>query len=224
MSRYSALRRDFAEQRRRWGTRRALHWLLMVELRRAVDLQLFVFHVRAHVMDPPFALAPVRRVKQLDAADLARACADPRLELSEAFVRTATARGHFCIGVFEGDRLLAYAWRSYGPTELGPDLWISFGPPYRYGYKALTRPEHRGEHLQDAIAFATDRMYLARGITHGLAFIETHNYPSIVADERRGNVRSGYALSLRIRGRHFVWSSPGVRRRGVRLVRERDLG
>jgi hypothetical protein len=142
--------------------------------------------------------------------------------MSASFSEQATARGDIGVGVFEGGRLIAYLWRAFVPTAVSRDLWIRFGPPHRYGYKGFTLPEHRGQHLQDALAYATDRLCVERGRTHAADFVETHNFPSLASDRRRGNVRSGYAASFRLFGRRFVWNSRGARRRGVLLVRAGD--
>lgn len=220
MNRFSALRDEFAEHRRRWGWRRTLHALLMRALHRSLELQLFVLHVREHAANPPpVPLAAGRKVRLLDADDLARASADPRLEMPAPFLRDALARGDFCVGALEGDRLIAYVWRAFGPTPVPPDLWIHFGLNHRYGYKGFTLPQHRGQRLQDAVSYATDRLCLERGRTHAVAFVETHNFASLIADRRRGNVVSGYALSARLFGRRILWNSPGARRTGVRLAR-----
>lgn len=224
MSRLTTYRDDSVEHRRRWGLRRTLYAAFMRALGRAFDLRLLVLHVRVHSEHPPATpLRKGREIRRLDRADLLRATADPRRDLSPEFVDEALARGDLCTGILEGDRLVSYSWRAFGPTPFTEDVSIDFGSPFRYGYKGLTLPEHRGEHLQDALAYATDQICLARGRTHGAAFVETHNFPSIHSNLRRENVVAGHALSLRLFGRRFVWNSSVARRTGVRLVHAKDV-
>jgi hypothetical protein len=220
MSRLSAHLDEAAAHRRRWGWRRTLYRELMLALHRLFDLRLFVLHVRSQAADPPeVPLPPGRRVRLLERDDLVRASVDPRLDMPPRFVEEALGRGDLGVGVFEGERLISYLFRAFAATPAGEGVWIRFEPPYRYGYRGFTLPEHRGEHLQDALAYYTDRLCIERGRTHGLSLIETHNFPSLAADRRRGNVPVGHAACFRIGPRWFIWNSPGARRHRIRLVR-----
>ena len=76
------------------------------------------------------------------------------------------------------------AWRAFSPAPHSPGLWVAFEKPYRYGYKAYTRPEYRGRHLQKPIRLLADAYSIALGYTATVSYIELHNFPSMAAKRK----------------------------------------
>lgn len=146
--------------------------------------------------------------------DLQRAVADDSLGLRRNAVSEALARGDLCVATFDGDRMVAYMWRSFTTAPHLHGLWVHFRKPYRYGYRSFTRPEYRGRHLSDPMGHFLDDYCLDRGFTQSIGFIETDNYASIASDRRRGSTRKGWVGYLRLFGRTYPFRSRGARRRG----------
>lgn len=143
---------------------------------------------------------------------------DPEIPLSKTFVDDAVSRGDICVGAFAGDRLVAFTWRAFRSTPHAHGLMFSFAKPYRYGYHAFTLPAYRGMHLQEALSKITDALCIERGHTHGMAFIEICNYPSLTMTARTGSERVGIVGYIRLLGGVFPFRSAGARRKGVGFV------
>jgi hypothetical protein len=205
---------------RRWGVPRALYALLMEALRRWVGLHLMVvIWRRATPETMPITLPPGIDVRLATRDELLAACQDPALDLTRDFVELALDKGDFCVAAFAGDRIVAYTWRAFSPTQHSPGLWVAFEKPgERYGYKSLTRPEYRGQHLLTAVALFADPLVVARGYPEAISFVESDNFPSLHANLRHGNRRIGYAGFFHLRGRYYPFRSPGAKRYGFRFV------
>lgn len=206
----------------RWGFLRALHIRVMSSLKR----WLTVCRIHTRPLDrttgmPDLAEGCSVRIATRD--ELVRAALDPVMGLRTASIDAALDRGDICAAVFDRDRMVAYVWRSFSTAPHADGLWVTFERPYRYGYKAFTRPEYRGQHLQDALSFLTERLGVERGYTEGLSFVETHNYASVAQDLRRGNRVVGWAGYIKLFGRVYPFRTPGARRHTFRFVR-RDQG
>lgn len=181
---------------------------------------LHVAWINTRTMNPDVIvpeLPPGYSVRQLTDADYAAASADPDLDLGADFVAAARSQGHFCVGVFHGGRLASYTWRAFSPTAINARYALVFHRPNRYGYKALTLPAHRGRHLQNTIALFSDRLCWERGCYYAVSYIETHNYPSLRSDARRGNRHVGWIAWLD-RGPRLCVASAGARRAGVTIA------
>jgi hypothetical protein len=142
--------------------------------------------------------------------------------LEPDFIHAAFEKGDLCIALFQGSRLLAYYWRGMGQTQHLDGLWVEFDAKYCYSYKAFTHPDFRRSGLQYTVSMWADPLLLERGYGHSIGFVETHNFPSVMASARRGSVRAGYAGYLRLFGRHYPFRSPGARRRGFRFFVPRN--
>ena len=167
------------------------------------------------------AAAPVAgiRVALLEEAALLAHCLDPELELSQASVREAFARGDVCAGVLQGERLLGYAWFAFGATPESGGIWVDFSPDAIYTYRHFVRPGHRGRRLLARLLSAADTRGAQNGRSTCLTLVYTHNLASIRASERSGARTAGYAACLKIFGRLLSWCSPGARRHGLRFFR-----
>ena len=190
----------------------------MRALKSHLGLHLYVLQVRAQDPDAAVpALPPGVSLRIASREELLRASADLTLALAPESIEAALDRGDLCVAAFEGDRLIAYVWRAFGPTPAEDGLWITVPKPFRYGYKSFTRPDYRGRHIQQALSFATDRLCLERGFTQGLSYVETHNYPSLMSNLRHGNRTVGHLGYFTWFGRHLTFRTPGARRLGVRF-------
>ena len=206
---------------RRWGLLRSLYRRLMRRLAPFLHL--------SFAMARPLGRNEARQthagcsLRVATRADLLRATANPALQMTPAFVDYALSRGDICTAAFDGDDIVAYVWRAFVPTRHKDDVWLTFEPPYRYGYKALTLPAWRGRHLQEMLGPVADRLCIERGHTHAIGFIETHNYASITSAKRLGDEAIGVIGYLRIAGRVFPFRSPGARRAGFGFVPKPDV-
>jgi hypothetical protein len=138
--------------------------------------------------------------------------------MSLRFVTNAFKRDDICVSAYLQGRMVAYVWRAHKPCPHAFGLWVEFPAPYRYAYKALTLPEHRGLHLQPTLGPLSDELSLARGATLGLSFIETHNYPSLALARRTGARSVGISGWLNLFGQTITFRPPGLRKQGMRFV------
>ena len=145
--------------------------------------------------------------------------ADSDLDMGADFISHALKQGHFCVGAFYEERLVSYVWRAFGDTKITHRFTLKFGKPNRYGYKALTLPEHRGLHLLNTIALYSDKLCFDLGYTYAIGFIETHNFASIRSDARHGNKHVGWILWMDRKPFVFCYTSKGARAIGVTLSR-----
>ena len=212
---------DFDQWRKdleRWGVVRFLHIRAMTFLRRWLTLcRVHVRKLDAAAPMPELKAPFTARIATKD--DLLEAARDPAMGMQASAIEAALERGDMCGAVFDGDRMVAYTWRSFTTAPHADGLWVTFARPYRYGYKALTRPEYRGMHLQDAAVVVTEAACIERGYTHGVSFVESHNYPSITQDNRRGNRLVGWAGYVKLFGRVYPFRTPGAKRHTFRFVR-----
>ncbi len=209
----------------RWGLLRSGYMRIMVWLKRWFTL--CRVHVREqHPVARPHNQMPGIAVRQASLSELLRAARDPALDLHPVAVAAALRRGDICVGAFDQEsnpeRLVGYTWRSFTTAPHADGLWVVIERPNRYGYKAFTHPDFRGRHLQDFVAYHTDALCLERGFRYALSIIETHNFPSIASDMRRGNRVVGWAGYIKLFGRVFPFRSRGARRHTFRFVKPRS--
>ena len=200
------------EDVQRWGFAKSLYIRVMRRLQEWLRFRLFVVHTR--LLDPDAPRNPIPEdcsVRVLDEHELQEFSRNPELGLSDAFISAASARGDVCFGYLERDDLVAYTWVANKTAPAEDGFWVLFRPEYSYGYKALTLPSHRGQHLQEHIVHLTDRWQTAHGRRYNIDYIDTLNLASIAADRRYGNRPVGYAGYLRWFGSRVPFHSPGVR-------------
>jgi Acetyltransferase (GNAT) family len=155
----------------------------------------------------------------LDEPEVLARCLDPELELSQASVREAFARGDVCVGALEGERLLGYAWFAFSPTPESGGTWVDFAPSATYTYRHFVRPSLRGRRIVGGMLFAADAEALRRGRSTCLTLVYTHNRASIRATERSGARTVGYAACWKLFGRLLCWRSSGAREAKLRFFR-----
>lgn len=149
--------------------------------------------------------------------ELQKASEEMPVALSQEFVVAALARGDICIAAFSGTKMVSFVWRSYGRAPHVDGLWVAFEKPYRYGYKAYTRPEYRGQHAMDPTL--TDRICIERGRRYALGFVESHNFSSIQRSRRLGNTCVGLAGYVKVFGRAYPFRSPGAKKHTFEFYR-----
>jgi hypothetical protein len=159
--------------------------------------------------------------RELTAAELLDAAADPVLELSRERIREAAARGDLFFGVLHRNLVIAYRWYSLsGSTPCWDGMQIRYDYPQRaYAYRTFTHPAHRGRHVHTYAIDQSDLALVARGCTHTIAYIDATNFASLRAySHLKGGQRVGGIVSLRMFERHWVFRTPGAIRHGVTLA------
>lgn len=132
------------------------------------------------------------------------ACADPRLEIGEAFLAKARQRGDICIGAFDGSQLVGYAFSSTLPTEFDGEFCFAVPRSAVYNYKAFVMPSHRGRRVHAQLWEARRQLFCRLGHEHMAAIVVATNYPSLRSLARLGFRNAfGFAL-IGSRGRRGV--------------------
>lgn len=210
---------EFRDSVRRWGVARAVYAEVMARLR--PWFMLAEVTVRPLWAEPPKTSLDTRMsVRVATPAEIADAVRDMPDQLNEAFVESALARGDYCPAVFDGNKMVSFAWRSHSTAPHGDGLWVGFEKPYRYGYHAYTRPEYRGRHLRDPRL--TDRLSIEQGCRFAVGFTETHNFASIRWNRRYGNERVGFAGYIKVFGKPYPFRTPGAKRHTFRFYRHQE--
>jgi GNAT superfamily N-acetyltransferase len=216
------LSRDPADGPVRFGVAATLWARLMRSLHRWIVL------CRIQARDLPHGRAPTEleggfTLRVASVAELERTARELPEQLSHEFVAAATSRGDLCFAVFQGERILAWVWRSFSVAPHADGLWVRVDPPNCYSYKSYTRREFRGQRLIGRLTLYADQVCRDRGCEHTVGFIETHNYASIRANTRLGSRRVGYAGYLKVLGRSYAFRTPGVVPHSFRFYRHAEV-
>lgn len=204
----------------RWGIRRGLFILGMGWLEQHAGFHLYRIFVRPLAREYPeldprhgITLRMVLRDELVEAAD------DPELDLSPQFVRDALARGDECVGAFDGEKLVAYAWRTVTAAPHADGLWVRAERPHLYGYKGYTRDSYRGRHLATSLSRSSDAHFMKLGYTDQLDIVEVSNFPSLLSQKRKGSRPVGYAGYVAWFGRSVPFRTPAVKKIGLEWIR-----
>ena len=155
--------------------------------------------------------------------DLLLAVEEMPNELSLDFINDALDRGDFCAGAFDGPHMVSFVWRSFSTAPHLDGLWVAFEKPYRYGYKAYTRPEYRGRHLIKSVTEYTDKLCIERGFTRGIGFVKTDNFASLAAEKKhKGYKGVGFAGYVKVFGKVYPFRSPGAKKSTFQFYRRID--
>jgi len=203
------LSRQPADESIRWGVAATLWARLMGRLRRWLVL------CRIQARDLPYGPAPTEledgfSIRVASIADLHRAAQELPNQLTREFIDAATSRGDLCFAVFQGERMVAWVWRSFSIAPHADGLWVRVDPPNCYSYKSYTQRNFRGRRLIGRLTLYADQVCRDNGCEHSVGFIETHNYASIRANTRLGSQRVGFAGYVKVRGRSYPFRTPGV--------------
>ena len=155
--------------------------------------------------------------RQLDAESLRREARVDGGGLATDAVDAALARGDWCVGVFEADRLLGHCWFTSRPARLCPGLDLAFDPSWAYSYWAFTRADQRGRGLHSLGKSHALDLATARGLRGILSAVRADNGASLRSAARLGCRRVGSLLALGPARRRWAWVTPGCRPYGLRL-------
>lgn len=193
---------------------------LLPRLRRyiGVNVVLVLRRVLAGAPRVPCARADLE-CRPLGEAEALALAADPRLELSEQWIRQAYARDCICLGALVHGQLLGYTWLAFGDTPYEDRVWIGFDERLRYSYKSFVRPECRGERIMQSLHAVADRPELRRGRHFTVTFVNADNEASLAALERSGSRRIGFAVYARWFGLVLAYRSSGLKRAGISLYK-----
>lgn len=200
----------------RWGLLRFLYSAMMRRASRYLGLVHCIVVMRPLQEDAP-PPDDGREYRLLTRQELLRFCEDPELDLDREQVAASLDRGDTCAGCLEEGQLLGYMWRAYEPNPHSGNLYVEFADHCRYGYKSLTRPEHRGKRIQTNLVRSTEHQ-AETGRTHSIGFIRSDNYPSLRSARFSGNQVVGFAGYWKPGRRAYCYRSPGARKAGFRFV------
>lgn len=131
------------------------------------------------------------------------------LEMDEAFLDDALARGDRCYGALDGDTIAAYGWYSTIPTPITDDMILHFDSAYAYMYKGYTLREYRGKRLHGiGMARAMDA-YVREGRRGLVSVVDAANFASLRSCYRLGYRSFGQLVYARIAGRYFTYATGG---------------
>jgi hypothetical protein len=148
----------------------------------------------------------------LSAEDLERFCADPGLELSDAFVRAASARGDVCVGAFEATRPVGYAWLAFAAAPYEDSVWVKFDLRACYTYKAFVRAGWEGRDIDRALRIVADDLCIWSGKSFAISFIDSRNQRSLAEARRTGAQTVATAGYMEPIGMNWALRSPGAER------------
>ena len=206
------------EKLNRWGFRRAVYASLM----RLVRPWFFLCRITTRPIDPDIVVADHYDgivMRQASRDDLLAAIEAYPAQLSLEFVDAAEVRGDFCVGAFDGPRMVAWAWASSSTAPHGDGLCVKVDAPYSYSYKWFTHPEYRGNGLVPQISLLRDKISAENGCTDVVAFTETSNYSSRQSAIRLGARLVGYAGYFTVFGKSYPFRTLGVVKHTFRFVR-----
>ena len=145
------------------------------------------------------------------------------LDFRQASVEKALARGDVCVAAFKANELVSYNWRAVrGPVPHTPNWEVIWEPGLVYRYKALTLPDYRGLHINEALAKTIDRHLATQGYVMGLSFVECTNLSSMRTLKRKGRIRVGYAGYFQRFGVFVPFRTVGCRAYGFAFRRHTD--
>ena len=210
---------DFME-RDAWPLYRRLQAALLDRARSWLGIRIFVIFKRPHSpacdsLPAGYDFHVLTADEYLDLAEISG------LDVSAEFIAGARQRGDVCAGVTFGGDLVAYGWYSFSrivPCDGGLGFRHDM-PSDVYGYKAYTKPAHRGMGLQSRMKPACDTFLDEKNITHTVGYIEAQNHASLQSlAKMRDAMILGWSTTVRIFGVNFVFNPSAVRRNGIAMV------
>lgn len=153
----------------------------------------------------------------LPEAELRAFARTPGLELDDAFLDQALAKGDRCYGIVDGGTLASYGWYSTNPTPIDDELTLHFDPRWVYMYKGYTGHAYRGQRLH-AIGMARSMTeHVALGLKGIVSQVEANNFSSLKSVHRMGYVDVGRIRAWRALGRWRVRTDASCAPYGLRL-------
>ena len=168
--------------------------------------------------------ADVLRCRPLSLAELLPLCADAELDLREAMLREAAARGDLCIGAWRGRELAGYAWFAYAEAPHLDGVWVRVPAEAVYRYKVLVRPAWRRRGVAGFLYAAADALIALPGRRFLVTCVAAHNAASIAASLKSGDAPLGWIAYWRFRDFFAPCHDLQVREHGPRFYLRREAG
>ena len=204
----------------RWGWWRTLLDKLHRSARKFLGIHVYLLRVREQkVADSLPQEADGFVFRRIEADKLRELCQQPDLDLAPAFVEAAIERGDVAFGVFYGNELGSYAWRSVTSAPHTDEIWARLKPPYCYSYKQFTPPAYRGRRLGTTTALFADSEMCKRGYTHVAGYVSMTNYASIAMGNANNSEIIGRGIYLSWFGQLFQFRSKRLREIGFEFYR-----
>lgn len=197
---------------------------LLPRMRRYLGVNIVLVLRRALAGDARPSAHAGLECRPLDQAEALAFAADPRLDLSEQWIREAYARDGICLGALAHGELLGYTWLAFGDTAYEDGIWVGFDERLRYTHKSFVRPECRGRRILQALNALADRPELRRSRHFALALVNADNHASLAAFERSGSRGIGFIAYLKCLGVVLAFRSPGVKRAGITFYKLEAAG
>lgn len=140
----------------------------------------------------PFTFRPAT------AEEIRQWASDPINELPASMADRLAAGRDICLAAFHEGRLAAYAWFALQSIEAEHAIGVGlhFPPTTAYFYKALTRPEYRGNRLYHALAAQGLRTLAALGVRELFWIVEWDNQPAVRATRSIGGEPLGWLSAV----------------------------
>jgi GNAT superfamily N-acetyltransferase len=209
---FKNVRRDAAH----WGWIPTLLARGLDRCQRWLGFHLFRVNVRPLLPQPPEPNPPQDiAVCVLTMEQLLKASADPELDLDPDFIKTTLAQGDLVCGAYDGDRLVAYAWRTSVAAPYYAGLWIKPGHHYHYAYRHYVLPEYRGKRVHTAMLRLADQESVKRGCIAEIDVAPIANLASLGAALSLGRIPIGFAGYMSVFGRIYSFRTRRVKRFGL---------
>jgi hypothetical protein len=201
---------------RKWGLARFVYAYLMLKLNRLIGFRISAVRAKA-IQDSQLDQFDHDGInyRALSLEDFSDEALNQHLDISCDFVQQALARGDHCVGALDQGKVVGYAWRTTSSVKVDRQIAMKFGDKLYYRFKGYILPEYRGRNIFNNIKRVAESKQLALGRTHAFGCIETHNYPSLKASEKHGDITIGYSAYIENRLVSKHWQSKGAKIWGV---------
>ena len=182
--------RDFFENRKQWGSRRALIWLFFFLVRRFLNVHVYRVWVGQGSYDAWLSQLPKGLPEGYEGKVLTPEAlipyASPENDLTESFLKTVTRNGDRCFAIFHDQQVVSYTFSARQRATVTDKVDFLVPPGLRYGYKTWTHRQHRRRGLTHALGRLEHDEHYQR--THGemlgkgCYYIEYSNYASLLSN------------------------------------------
>jgi GNAT superfamily N-acetyltransferase len=219
--------RHLADDRDRFGLRRALAGLVYRQAQRLVKLRINELMWRPLAGLDTLEAQPkfdALQFRALTPAEVQNFAADPVYELDGSMAERLE-RGHdWCFAALDGDRLVNYSWYALGSIESKHcHLPISFPPNTIYLYKAFTHPDFRGAGVHRATIMHAAQRLRTLELERVVLIVEFANWHSLHAHQRLGFRTLGLIVTAGRGPLRFEHYPPAARPLGLRFGAAADL-
>lgn len=205
---------------KKWGLLHFIYAYIMLMLKRFIGFRISAIRAKKIQSNPLDQITKAGiTYRTLIAEDFSNEKRNQSLDINLAFVEKALARGDHCVGAVVENRIVGYTWRTIQSANVDYPIKMRFGKELYYRYKGFVLPEYRGKSIFNNIKQVAESKQLALGRTHAFGCIETHNYSSLRASEKHGDITIGYSAYIESRLISKHWSSNGAKQWGIATFR-----